>query len=120
MEPKLIDLFSRVLDLFEKGKKLQDEFKLENRPGKLQQLRLRYKNLKSQSESLRKKMEGKLISEIVNVEFIRDGKIYKGRFVNWTDQEVETYYSLLAKFENSNIKVTSISREPTFVSKGPI
>lgn len=120
MEPKLIDLFSRALGLFEKGQKLQDEFKLENCPGKLQQLRLRHKNLKSQFESLRKRMEGKLISEIVNVEFIRNGKIYKGRFVNWSDQEVETYYSMLAKFENSNIKVISINRESTFISKGPI
>lgn len=119
MEPKLMTLFSRALDLFEKGKILQEEFALENRPGKLQQLRIRYKNLKAQSERLKKLMEGKLISEIIDVEFIRDGKVYKGRFVNWSDQEIETYYSLLAKFENSNIKVTSMSRQSTFISKGP-
>lgn len=123
MEPNLINLFTRALDLLEKSKQLESEYvqsRKYGKSGKMQQLRIRYKALEDQIRSIKNRLGNKLVGEIVNVTYLYNGKQVHGQFVNWSDEEVKSYYSMLGKFNNAKIEVLSINRQKTFISDVPL
>lgn len=123
MEPNITMILNRIRDLYEKGKLLEEEYKAclkENKPGKMQQLRIREKTLCDQLEHIKKKLDSKINGKIVNVTFLFNNHELHGRFVNLSDEDVYKYYDLLGKAHEANVKVIKISRESTFISDVPL
>ena len=123
MEPNIISMFNRVVDLFEKGKMLSQEYALakkEGKAGKMQQLRLRYKALEDKIRSLNNRLKNKLVSDIIYVTYLYNGKEVHGNWVNMTDDEIRSYYQLLSRFKGVDIEILKIERFKTFVSDVPL
>lgn len=123
MEQNLIRIFNRAIDLYEKGLQIEKEFaqaRTENKPGKMQQLRIRHKALEDQLNHLKKRLTDKLISQIVEVTFTFNNRELHGQFVNWSDDEVYQYYNMLRKFYQAHVVVTKIERHSTFISEVPL
>lgn len=123
MEQNLIRIFTRALDLFEKGNQLRAEYlqaRADGKSGKMQQLRIRYRALEDQVRSLKNRLESKLVGEIVNVTYLYNNREVHGQFVNWSDEEVKSYYSMLGKFNRAKIEVLNIDRQKTFISDVPL
>lgn len=123
MEQNLTMILNRIQDLYEKGKLLDAEYQQclkENKPGKMQQLRIRDKALMDQIENIKKKLDRKINGKIVNVTFLFNNHELHGKFVNLSDEEIYKYYELLAKVHNTKIQVIKIHRESTFISNIPL
>lgn len=123
MEQNLTIIFSRAIDLYEKGIQIEKEFakaRADNKPGKMQQLRIRYKALVDQITHLKKRLENKLTSKIVEVTFTYNNLERHGQFVNWSDDEVYQYYDMLGKLYKADVVVKKIERHSTFTSDLPL
>ena len=123
MEQNLTRIFSRAIDLYEKGIQIEKEFaeaRAENKPGKTQQLRIRHKALEDQLTHLKKRLESKVTSQIVEVTFLYNNRVRHGQFVNWSDDEVYQYYNILGKFYQAKVVVKKIERHSTFISDVPL
>lgn len=123
MEQNIIGMFNRMIDLFEKGKMLRQEYALakkEGKAGKMQQLRLRYKALEDKIRSLNNRLKSKLICDIVYVTYLYNGKEVHGNWVNMTDDEIRSYYQLLGRFKGAEIEILKIERYKTFISDVPL
>ena len=123
MEQNLTRIFSRAIDLYEKGIQIEKEFaeaRAENKPGKMQQLRIRHKTLEDQLTHLKKRLESKVTSQIVEVTFLYNNRVRHGQFVNWSDDEVYQYYNILGKFYQAKVVVKKIERHSTFISDVPL
>ena len=123
MEQNLTRIFSRAIDLYEKGLQIEKEFaeaRAENKPGKMQQLRIRHKALEDQLTHLKKRFTNKLTGQIVEVTFLYNNHERHGQFVNWSDDEVYQFYNMLGKSYQASVVVKKIERHSTFISDVPL
>lgn len=121
MGSNLIETLERASHYVEYGKKISDTLRAENlTPAQKQKLKLQLKEFNSKIRSLHKNLMNKITSTIVTVEFTFNGKRCKGQFVNWTDNEINTYYGMVAKMRNAEIVIKKISRIQTKVSDKPL
>ena len=115
MGQDIVGDFQRLIELREKFETLIKQELTSNSPGRKQSIRIRLKALSDQLKSLRDRLFNKVKGTIVTVTLKIDGEEYYGKLLNWSDDDIYTFYNQFSKYLGKKIEITNISRQSTYV-----